>query len=330
MQALYEEAKKLIDRAKNILIISHKKPDADTLGAAICMRIWLKDTGKEVVLACIDKPSSTFNFLPYLDEFVDEFDLKKFDLVIVMDAGANYMTGFHTKYENLFKSRVPVLNIDHHASNDKYGTINVVEPEAASTTVILYKMLNFWEVDITNKMATCLLSGVYGDTGGFMHSNTSGAVFEIAADLMNRGAHVSTVSKNLFGSKSISTLRLWGRVLENAYVTSDNIVMSVIKEDDYKEVKAKPEDLSGVVDYLNMVPEIKFAVLINDDRKGHIKGSFRTKNDDVDLSKVAAQYGGGGHPKASGFSIQGKLQEEVSYKIVMNDNVEKSLDFFGE
>jgi nanoRNase/pAp phosphatase (c-di-AMP/oligoRNAs hydrolase) len=78
-----------------------------------------------------------------------------------------------------------------------------------------------------------------------------------------------------------------------------------------------------------MVPEIKFAVLINEDRKGHIKGSFRTRNDDVDLSKVASQFGGGGHPKASGFSIPGKLQAQMSYKIVTHDNVRKPLDFLS-
>lgn len=327
MNYQYSEAKKLINKSQNILVISHKKPDADTLGAAITFKIWLSKLDKKVTLACIDKASAVFNFLPYLDEFVDNFEIKDFDLMIVVDAGANYMTGFHLKYPNLYNSGIPVINIDHHASNDNYGTLNIVEEKTASVTVILYKMLKEWEVAIDNKMATCLLAGIYNDTGSFMHSNTNKEVFEIAADLMNKGANISLVSKQLFSQKNISTLKLWGRALENAYVTNDKIVMSIVRESDYKELNAKPEDLSGVIDYLNMIPEGKFAVLINEDRKGNIKGSFRTRHDEVDLSKIAAEFGGGGHPKASGFSVAGKLMTEINYKIVGSDNVQKSLDF---
>jgi phosphoesterase RecJ-like protein len=326
MSSRYEEAKRLINKAQNILVISHRKPDADTLGAAVCLKIWLGKLGKSVTLACVDRPSAIFDFLPYFGEFVDKFELKDFDLMIVVDAGANYMTGFHTKYPDLFKT-IPVINIDHHASNDNYGTVNVVESEAASTTIILYKMLKQWDVDIDNKMATCLLSGIYNDTGSFMHSNTNKDVFEISSDLMTKGAHVSVVSKHLFGNKTVSTLRLWGKALENARITDDNIVMSVVSDCDYSEANAKPDELSGVIDYLNMVPGSKFAVLINEDKKGNIKGSFRTRNPDVDLSRIAADFGGGGHSKASGFSIPGKLVSEVSYKIVGVDNSKKSLKF---
>ena len=327
MKLPYEEAKKLINKSQNILVISHKKPDADTLGTAICCKIWLSKYGKNITMACIDKPTSVFNFLPYLDEFVDCFDIANFDLVMIVDSGANYMTGFHVKYSNLFASGVPIINIDHHASNDMYGTVNIVESEAASTTVILYKMLKEFNVDIDNKMATCLLAGIYSDTGSFMHSNTSKNVFEISADLMNKGAHVSVLSHQMFCNKPVSTLKLWGKALENAYITNDNIVMSVVRESDYKEVNAKPEELSGVIDYLNMVPGSKFTVLINEDRKGNIKGSFRTRNDNVDLSKIAASFGGGGHPKASGFSMPGKLTTEVNYKIAGADNSKKTLNF---
>lgn len=326
MNALYDEAKKMINGKQNILIVSHRKPDADTLGAALCLKIWLNKIGKEVTLACVDKPANVFDFLPYVHDFVCEFDLEKFDLMIVVDAGANYMTGFHLKYENLFKV-IPVINIDHHASNDKYGTLNIVDKDAASTTVILYRMLQHLGIEIDAQMATCLLAGVYSDTGSFMHSNTSKEVYAISADLMTKGAHVSMVSKKLFGNKPVSTLRLWGRVLEKAYVTDDHIVMSVVRDPDYGEVKAKPDELSGVVDYLNMVPGSKFAVLINEDKRGNVKGSFRTRNNNVDLSKIAATFGGGGHAKASGFTLPGKLQEEVTYKIVASDDQKKPLSF---
>ncbi len=327
MEEIYSQIKKEFEKASKILVVSHRKPDADTLGSAISLRLLLGQWGKDVVLACIDKPSSVFSFLPCVDEYVGEFDLAEFDLVVIVDAGASYMTNFHLKYENFFKTDAVMINIDHHASNDHFGTLNYVDPQAASTTVMIYRLFNAWGVDIDADIATCLVSGIYGDTGGFMHSNTSGEVYEIAAELMERSARIGDIVKALFRTNNVSTLRLWGKVLEQAHVTSDDVVMSVVREDDYEKIGASPGDLSGVIDYLNMVPDSKFAVLINEDRQGNVKGSMRTRSEDVDLSRIAAVFGGGGHPKASGFSIKGKLQEKVQYEIVSDDLSKKSLEF---
>ncbi|MFH1218684.1 MAG: bifunctional oligoribonuclease/PAP phosphatase NrnA [Candidatus Peregrinibacteria bacterium] len=317
----------LIGKANNVLIISHRKPDADTLGAGIAFKILLKKWGKNVTLACIDKPKKMFSFLPFVDEYVKEFLLESYDLMIIVDSGASYMTDFHLKHKNLFVGDIPIINIDHHASNDNYGEVNIVKPEKASTTMILYEMFLEWGIDIDVEMATCLLAGIYGDTGSFMHTNTNKGVYRVAGELMEKGASVAEINRNLFKSNSITTLKLWGKVLENVYVTPEKVVMSVVRDEDYKDAGANPEELSGVIDYLNMVPESKFAVLINEDRQGNVKGSFRTRNEEVDLSRIAAVFGGGGHPKASGFSIKGKLEEEVRYTIVSEDKSKKSLDF---
>lgn len=314
-------------KAQRILIVSHRKPDSDTLGAAIALRIWLGKLDKEVVLACIDLPDPAFGFLPHIDEYVDNFVITDFDLIIIVDAGASYMTDFHLKYDNFFKSGVPIVNIDHHASNDFFGNINIVDPGAASVTVILYRFFTELDVEIDAEMATCLLAGIYGDTGSFMHSNTDKEVYEVAAKLMALGADVANIIKALFRSRPLPALKLWGRVLEKALVTDDNIVMSVIKDEDYEQVGSSPEHLSGVVDYLNMVPDTKFAVLINEDRKGNVKGSFRTRQSDLDLSRIAAVFGGGGHPKASGFMLSGKVEEEFKYTIVSPGGPKKSLEF---
>ncbi len=327
MLKAYDKTRKVINKAERILVISHRKPDADTLGAAICTKIVLNKWGKDVVLACVDKPGKTFSFLPHIDEFVNEFELREFDLVIIVDAGASYMTDFHLKYDDLFKIDIPIINIDHHASNDMYGTVNIVDPESASTTVILYRMLMHWGEIIDDQIATCLLGGIYGDTGSFMHSNTDQEVFDVAADLMNKGAEIDKIGKSLFRTNSVSTLKMWGKALESATLTDDSVVLSIIKEQDYDDIGTRPEHLSGVVDYLNMVPDSKFAVLINEDREGNVKGSFRTRREGVDLSRIASVFGGGGHPKASGFSIPGKLKEEVRYNIVSDDMSKKSLEF---
>jgi len=313
-------------KARKVLVIAHRHPDPDTLGACIAMKMWLDGLGKDVTLACVDKPEERFKFLLDIDKFVQEFDLKNFDLMMVLDAGASYMTNFQLKYENLFGSGIPVVNIDHHASNDMYGTLNIVDPEAASTTVLIYRLFKFLNLEIDAKLATVLLAGLYSDTGGFMHSNTNQEVYEISADLMSRGAKIAQINSFLFQNKDAATLRLWGRVLEHAHLTADNAVVSVVRERDYEAADADPSKLSGAVDYLTMVPGARFALLLNEDRRGNVKGSFRTRKDDVDVAKMAAKFGGGGHPKASGFTISGKLEEESFYRIVSSDLSKKSLD----
>lgn len=327
MQKVYEKIAKMVEKAGKILIISHRQPDADTLGAAIALRLWMGKSSKQVTMACVDRVSDRFMFLPRVGEFVRDFDIEDFDLMVVVDAGASYMTNFQLKYPNFLQSGLPVINIDHHASNDNYGTLNLVDPEAASTTVIIYRFFKDMGLEIDSEMASALLAGIYGDTGSFMHSNTTTEVYQIAADLLAKGAMVSFVSKNLFHRDKVSTLRLWGAALERAKVTDDNVVVSVVCNEDYQRSEARPEQLSGVVEYLSMVPGAKFAVLVNEDQKGNVKGSLRTKQVDIDVSKIAARFGGGGHPKASGFSVPGSLRRDFTYTIVSDDGADKNLNF---
>ncbi|MFA7277902.1 MAG: bifunctional oligoribonuclease/PAP phosphatase NrnA [Candidatus Gracilibacteria bacterium] len=312
----FREAKKLIERSEKILLISHRRPDGDTLGANIAIHLWLQSMGKQTTLACIDVPSERYDFLPDIRRFVNNFTFTDYDLIIVCDAGAYYMTQFHTIYPDIFSGVVPVLNIDHHASNDNFGTLNIVDPHAASATLIIYRWFTFLRVAISPAMATALLAGIYNDTGSLMHSNTTQEVYEVSSDLVSKGARVNSISRSMFRSNTLSTLKLWGRVLENMKVTDDGVCMSVLTMKDFGESGAHPDESGGVIDLLNAVPDTKFCVLLAEDGKGNIKGSFRTRRDDVDLSALAANFNGGGHKKAAGFSMPGSIQKETIWKIV--------------
>ena len=124
------------------------------------------------------------------------------------------MTNFQEVYSDFLSNRVPILNIDHHVSNDHFGLYNVVDPTAASATVIVYRLLkSHLNATITKNMAVCLLAGIYNDTGSFMHSNTTHEVFAIAADLMKTGLDAAVISASMFRTKPINQLRLWGKIL---------------------------------------------------------------------------------------------------------------------
>jgi len=160
------------------------------------------------------------------------------------------------------------------------------------------------------------LTGIYNDTGSLMHSNTSLEVFEICARLMECGGNVTQISKHMFQSTPVSTLRLWGRVLENARVNDEGVTVSIVTWKDFDDCGAGPDSVSGIIDLLNSVPDSKYTCLLNEDQNGKVKGSFRTQRDDVDVAELAAQFGGGGHKKAAGFTMPGRIHQELHWKIV--------------
>lgn len=313
---LLTEVGTLLKRANNILILSHRGPDGDTIGANLALRHALEGQwGKRVTSACVDPPPDYARGLKGVYLYVNDFDLAEYDLRIAVDCGAHYMIKFHETKPDILKHDVAFINIDHHPSNDRFGTHNLVHDTAAAAVFIVYHVLKYLEFKITPDMASALLLGLYFDTGSFMHSNTTTEVLEMGGELIALGADRRTIVKALLHTNPVAQLKLWGRVLQRARLSRNQAVVSAITERDFLECGASPEDLSGVIDFLNAVPESKFAILLAEDRKGNIKGSMRTQHDDVDLSRLAGLFGGGGHKKASGFTLPGKLEPEVTWKI---------------
>jgi phosphoesterase RecJ-like protein len=309
------EALDEITKASTIVIISHRSPDADTIGSNLALRHILEKQGKKLISACVDAVPNSLTFLHPDPHFQQSFDLNTVDLIICVDSGSPSQVAFIKEYPELLSGKIPLINIDHHASNEGYGTTNLVYPEAASTTLILYFLFQAWDEKITADIATCLLYGLYYDTGSFMHSNTTEEVYEVAGQLISSGAKLEPIIKNLFHSHTVEQLRLFGKVFENAELTAKNIIIAGVKQEDMAESGAKSGDLSGAIDYLSMVKNNTFAAIISEDGKGHIRGSLRTKHDDINLSEIAGLLNGGGHKKASGFTLDGTLEKEVRWTI---------------
>ena len=155
-----------------------------------------------------------------------------------------------------------------------------------------------------------------------MHSNTTAEVLQVAGELVSKGANVQKISKELFHTTPVNKLRLWGKILERSYINEDGVTVSAVNQNDYLVCDATSKDTGGAIDYLNAVPGSKYCILLSEDDKGTVKGSLRTQRDDVNLSEVASKWGGGGHPKASGFGVEGKLKPTMTWKIVPEDGGE--------
>lgn len=252
-----------------------------------------------------------------------------FDCIICVDAGGVEQFGklYDTSTE-LF-NLAPVINIDHHASNTGFGKINLVDIMAPSTTTMLLPLIQ--ELGARNAtvgggssslldadIATLLLAGLITDTGSFQNANTTPDAFAIAAELIGYGARQQEIIRNIYKTKKLSTLRLWGRTLSKIqYDEKHKIVWSVLTGKDFEEIGSNPDETEGVIDELmSNAPGAEIVFLIKEKGPTEVSGSIRTLSPTIDGSKIAELFGGGGHVQAAGFKIHGKSIDEASSLIV--------------
>jgi len=315
-EQIVSQIKQKIIASKRTLLLAHKNPDGDTLGSSLAFYLYLKGLGKKVDIACYDQAPESASFLPGSQDIIQEFNDEDYDLVISFDSADPKLSGFDKKHPKLFERTGRHINIDHHKSNLMFGDINLVQTDCASTTQILYYLFKEFKAIFTREISTLLLTGLYTDTGSFMHQNTTPDTLRVGAQLVKTGADVMAISKHLFNTKPVHQLRLWGRILNRAKKTREGVVVSVITQGDLNELGASRDHVSGAIEFLKYVPDIKYAEILTEEEGGRVKGSLRTIRDDVDVSAIAATMGGGGHVKAAGFSIPGKIEEEVQWRVV--------------
>ena len=231
----------------------------------------------------------------------------KFDLIIVLDCSDLERLGeIYDKNSDLFYETA-LINIDHHAGNDHFGKVNWVDITATSTSEILVALLESLGRDkplLDADIATCLLTGIITDTGSFQNSNTTPKSFTVAAQLVAAGARQQEIIREIFKTKSLSTLKLWGKVLSNIHEEKDSrFIWSKICKEDFMQSGASEDEASGVVDeLLKTAPDIDFALLLSE-RKDGVHGNLRGVLKGVNVAEIAAIFGGGGHELAAGFHM---------------------------
>lgn len=235
----------------------------------------------------------------------------RYDLIITVDTAALQQLGrFYEDNVGLFQE-IPVINIDHHASNEQFGLINYVDVMSSATTELLIGIFEAMEEKygqdiIDEDIATLLLAGTITDTGSFQNANTNPRSFSNSAKLIKRGARQQEIIQHVFKTKQLSTLRLWGRILSNIKIEKQyRFLWSVITKKDFQDTGSKSDETGGIIDELmTNAPDTDVVLLLKEKDNGLLSGSLRTTSEAVDASEIAGFWEGGGHPKAAGFRIE--------------------------
>ncbi len=243
----------------------------------------------------------------------------KYDLLVVVDSAELSLLGsFYTDNIDLFSS-VPVLNVDHHISNTRFGQLQLIDPTAASATEVLYSWFTTekkWQSLMTPDIATLLLTGLITDTRSFQNPNTTPRSLEVAANLLDLGARQQEIIQHIYKTKPLTTLKIWGRALNRIQIDTDaRIVWSSVSREDLKEMGATSKETAGILDELiSTIPDADVHILFTEVEEGGFKASMRSSVS-IDVNRTAGRlFGGGGHARAAGFKI--KQYGNFSLKVV--------------
>lgn len=302
------DIKTMLTTAKNVLIGTHEHPDGDALGSSLAIMYALESKGITCTVYIPDAAPNYFAYLPGYERLTTtKPNIDAFDTVVLLDY--TQLPRTHLEQEVLRHKRV--ISIDHHYDNTKKASINLVVPEAAATAHILFPLILALNIAITQDIATCLLTGIFTDTGSFMHDSVTPEILQISSYLMRKGARLSHIAHETYQKKDLPSLRIWGRALSRIIISpTTGASVSVITKEDLQECGATLDDLSGVVSMLNTLPNTTFAMMLVEYEDGKIKGSLRSEpHKGIDVSKIAKHLGGGGHKLASGFEVAGHLTQ---------------------
>lgn len=289
-------------QAGRLLVTSHQSPDGDAIGSEIALARLLRKMGKGIVIWNRDATPSMFRNLPGAERIHVGTEPppgfpEGFDTVVVLECPSLERTGLAEALGNL-----RLLNIDHHLGNAQYGEVNWVDTAAPAVGELVHRLADALKIELDADTATILLMTIASDTGGFRFSNTTVAAFESAAALVRFGASPEQVGQWLYESQPEGAVRLLCEVLPTLAVSAEGRVATILLTPDmYTRANATPSDSEGLVDHPRSIAGVQAAALIRDLGDGRAKASLRSRGD-LDVERLARQYGGGGHRNAAGFT----------------------------
>lgn len=299
-----EQSRDLLLSCSRPFLVTHIAPDGDAAGSLLGLGWVLRKLGKDPVLVCQDPLPLRFNFLPGF-ETVTSRPHGRFDLLVSLDCSDLGRMGEVGTYPGVHGA--PVLNVDHHLTNLEYGTANLVDVDAVSTTEVLYRLVRFMGVELDERIATCLLTGLVTDTRGFRTSNVTPEVMGVAMELMEAGAPLPVITRNGLDRRSLEVLRLWGAAFSRL-VVEDGMIWTNLPLATQKAIGYDGHEDVGLANMLISVEGVQMAAVFTEREDGQVEVGFRAVPG-YDVARIALAFGGGGHALASGCLVSGPLEE---------------------
>lgn len=303
------EAADAIRSASHLVLACHVNPDGDALGSLLGLALGLSSMGKTLTLLSQDGVPEPLRFLPHADAVrtLAQVAPASFDLAVVLDSGD--LTRVGDAVLPFVRSAPRILNIDHHAAGAAFGDVRLIDATAASTSELVFRLLQTLEIPLTPDIAACLFTGVTTDTGGFRFANVTPATLQTAAALVAAGAAPAAISEQVFDNRTFAATVLLGRALAGLSQTDDGrIVWARVRLADFLELGATDEDTEGIVNFARGVRGADAGILFREMADGKIRISLRARAS-VDVGAVAQKFGGGGHRMAAGCSLSLPLAE---------------------
>ena len=305
--AVPDKVVEMLRGARRVLTICHENPEADALGSALAIAMLVEAHGGVATPVCADPMPPMYKFLPGMDRFRLEPDpTLDYDLLVVGDCGQLERVGpILESHRDLFK-RVPILDIDHHLSNPRFGAFDWLDAESSATCEMVALLACRLGVPLTagdGMLASALTAGIVMDTANFQHPNTTPRTLAVAAALREAGAPLSEIARRLYRTKPKTQLVLFGRVLSRMESDCDGrVVWSTLELADLAAAGASPEQSEGLIDWLSQAEHAEVAILFKE-ADGATRISVRTRTGGVDATVLTGTFGGGGHARAAGATV---------------------------
>jgi phosphoesterase RecJ-like protein len=285
-------------------VAGHVRPDGDCIGSQLGLALALRNEGKQVVCWNEDPVPQKLAFLDRDHLIQPPQPGQVFDCVIATDCASYERLG---KVTPCIARRKLLINLDHHESNTRYGDLNWVLGRTPSTGEIVFRLLKAAGWPITPSIADCLFTAVSTDTGSFQYPSTRPSSFQVAGELVHRGANLSRICNEVYQSYPLSRVRLLQHLYNRFRLTHENqIAYCWLKQTDYERTGASPADTEGLIDHIRDIEPVVIACVFEELEPGLTRISLRSKSEQVSVNEVAAQFGGGGHPAAAGAHIPGR------------------------
>lgn len=301
----FERMAELFDRADSFLFFLHVQPDGDSIGSTLALSLALRKFGKRTVVVEVDPVPRLYRFLPGTDQFVPWDKVEgEFDLAVFLDCGDLDRIG---QAKALLPKAGAKVNIDHHTTNTLYGDHNFIDYRAAAAGEIVHRLIHEMGIPIDRHIATCLYTSIVTDTGYFRYENTTLDTHMAVSELYLYDIDTALVAEALHENEPLHRLKLLGRALDTLTVDeSGKIAWIEVPRFMLDLAGASDEDTEGLVNYARSVQGVQVGLIFRETADGGIRVGFRSRRG-VDVSSIAGEFGGGGHARASGCTVDGPL-----------------------